>query len=53
MDVRKTELDTGQIHNADGTVSVYLYSDRGPQRWTFDQAIEHDPGCGCWECITF
>lgn len=41
------------IYNSDGTVSVYLLSENGPQRWTFGEAIEHEPGCGCSDCITF
>ena len=45
---------TALIHNADGTVSTYVFGgDRGPQRWTFGEDVEHDPGCGCWQCITF
>jgi hypothetical protein len=40
------------IYNNDGTVSIYLLGENGPQRWTLGEDIEHEPGCGCWKCIT-
>ncbi len=42
----------GRVYNADGTVSTYVMGDAGPQRWTFGEPVEHEPGCGCWECLT-
>lgn len=43
---------TGSYPGPDGTVSVYLTGDAGPQRWTLGEPVECEPGCGCWECIT-
>ena len=33
-------------------MDVYLVGTAGPQRWTIGEPVEHEPTCGCWECIT-